>query len=227
MTTDFKCIAVETATEHCSVAAANGQRQFMRHLSSPRDSSREVYAAINAVLAKVELDATQLTCVAFGCGPGSFTGLRIAAGVAQGLAYARNLPVCRVSTLAAIAHNAYSSQHSGPVAVALDARMGEGYFGFYNKTSNDELVAVEPDCLTEPGTLRIPTELDEWLAAGPGWQNWPVALENNQAVIANQDSNVWPDANAVLTLARQDFHKGRTVDSAAALPNYIRNRVTG
>jgi tRNA threonylcarbamoyladenosine biosynthesis protein TsaB len=222
----FKCIAIETATERCSVAASNNENTAIIELSSPKESSREVYAAIQQALDDVELSLDDLDCIAFGCGPGSFTGLRTAAGVAQGLAYARALPVCRISTLAALAGAAASKEHTH-VAACLDARMDEAYLGLYECSQVDGVRAIKPDRLLAPEAVHLDTIAGGWLAAGPGWTAWPSPLASNAGAIAAQATDVWPNAGAVLTLAGREFALGNVVTAAAAVPNYIRDQVTG
>jgi tRNA threonylcarbamoyladenosine biosynthesis protein TsaB len=226
MTDEFRCIAVETATEHCSVAAASGEHCVVIEMSSARDSSREIYTAINRALAGADLRLEDLTCIAFGCGPGSFTGLRIAAGAAQALAYARALPVCRISTLAALALSAARKTAATRIAACLDARMGEAYIGTYALAVGDVLTQVAPDRLLAPADIDLEDVADGWLAAGSGWAAWPEVLERNGNRISRVDTSAWPGAAAVADLARLEFAAGRTVAAHAAVPNYVREQVT-
>ena len=230
----FKCVAIETATEHCSVAAGDGRQREVIHLTSARNSSGEVYAAIQDVMDRASMDITDLNCVAFGCGPGSFTGLRIAAGAAQALAYSRGIPVCRVSTLAAMALTAARMHGLELVAPCLDARRGEAYLGMYRYEKvtsvdfeRDQVEALQPDQLLAPEEIQLPTQHAGWLAAGPGWDVWPEVTARNAVATKIVAAEIWPDAGAVLDLAQSEFSAGNTVAAADALPNYIRNKVTG
>jgi len=227
VTDGFRCVAVETATERCSVAAANGSEQAVIELSSARDSSREVYDAILSALERVSLSLSQLDCIAFGCGPGSFTGLRVAAGVAQGLAYAKSLPVCKISSLAALALTAGQKHSQTRIAACLDARMGEAYLGLYEYRQAGGVQSVQADQLLAPDNIQLESVSDGWLAAGPGWDVWPEVIERHANVVVLQETAVWPNAAAVLQLAQHEFAQGNTVAAAAAIPNYIREQVTG
>ena len=117
----FRCLAIETATSQPSIAVATEEQVCSVVLSDSRNSSRQLYQSINQLLNQAELRPDQLDCVAFGCGPGSFTGVRVAAGAAQALAYANSVPVCRVSTLAALALAGGLEHGELPVAACLDA----------------------------------------------------------------------------------------------------------
>ncbi len=224
MPDSFNCLAIETATERCSVAlAAGGQRQI-RQLTSSKESSREIYPAIAEILDAAGLAVRDLDCIAFGCGPGSFTGLRVAAGVAQGLAYAQSLPVCRVSTLAALALAAAREHDADRIAACLDARMGEVYLGLYQRGADGLPVIRRDDVLLAPDAVDL--DDDGWVAVGSGWTAWPDMHERLTARIAAFLPEVWPDADAVLTLAEPAYLRGEVVTPAGAIPNYLRDRVT-
>lgn len=224
MPDSFTCLAIETATEHCSVAlAANGRRQI-RHLTSSKESSREIYAVIAEILDAAGLAVRDLDCIAFGCGPGSFTGLRIAAGVAQGLAYSQALPVCRVSTLAALALAAVREHDAQRIAACLDARMGEVYLGLYQRAADGLPVSHRDDALLAPDAVDLDNA--DWLAVGSGWTAYPEMHARLAERISGCMSEVWPDADAVLTLAEHAYMRGDVVMPAGAIPNYLRNKVT-
>ncbi len=222
----FRCVAIETATEHGSVAASNGDDVVVTKLGSARESSRQIYRSIAAALAEVSVSLDQLVCIAFGCGPGNFTGLRVAASAAQALAYSRSLPVCRISTLAALASGAADKYQATHVATCLDARMGEAYLGVYDCAAGDTVQSMQPDRLLAPADIVLESLPDGLLAAGAGWSLWPEVLSRNKNRIATIDSNLWPGADAVLKLARHEYQSGNTVAAYAAVPNYIRDQVT-
>jgi tRNA threonylcarbamoyladenosine biosynthesis protein TsaB len=222
----MNCLAIETATEQCSVALGVGDEQWVRKLSSPRESSREIYGAIAAMLEDASITISALDCVAFGCGPGSFTGLRVAAGVAQGLAYAQNLPVCRISTLAALALTAAQTGQARHIAACLDARMGEVYLGLYAITATGQIRELAPDQLLAPAQVTLPVVPGGWVTVGSGWSAWPELETRLKPQVSESLFEGWPDAGAVLTLARHEYSQGNTVGPAAAIPNYLRNRVT-
>jgi len=177
-------------------------------------------------MARVELVPAKLHCVAFGCGPGSFTGVRIAAAAAQGIAFAQSLPVCRISTLAAMAVAAGAPARSAPVAVCLDARQGEVYLGLYGWDSFGQPAALQPDALLQPADLLLAIKHGPMLAGGNGWSEWPDMQVRNKSLVAGVLPDVWPDALAVLAIARGQFACGQFVAPAEAIPNYVRNQVT-
>lgn len=221
----FKCLAIETSTSVCSLALADGERCELRYLEDSRSSSRQLYTTVRALLDDLQVAVADLDCVAFGCGPGSFTGVRIAAGAAQAIAFAQSLPVCAVSSLAALALRADGDNPSGTVAACLDARMGEAYLGVYAVNNPGQPLELIADSLVQPGEFRLPESPGGVLAAGQGWSEYPELLANNSAVITSTQLDVWPDAMAVLDIAQQKFRAGDLLAAADALPNYLRDRV--
>src|SRR5690554_5943555 len=127
----MKLLAIDTATEACSVALLVDGQTFDRYAVIPRLHARQVLPMVQQVLDEAGTALAAVDAIAFGQGPGAFTGLRIAAGVVQGLAFALDKPVLPVSSLAAIAQRVWREQQAGQVAVAIDARMDEVYWGCY------------------------------------------------------------------------------------------------
>lgn len=219
----FRCLAIETATNLSSIAACNGADTAQIQLQDSRTSSRQLYQSVRSVLTQVGLRPTELDCIAFGCGPGSFTGVRVAAGAAQALAYSLNVPVCRISTLRALAAAGRLQSAVANVAVCLDARMGEVYAGSY---SGAALQVCRADELVQPDNYLLKQIDGGWLAVGNGWQEFPAMLATNQANIVACLTDIWPDAEALLSIARTEFAAGVTSAPAGALPNYLRDQVT-
>ena len=227
--TGFRCLAIETATNVCSVAACNGDETAQLQLEDSRSSSRQLYLSLKNVLARVNLVVDDIDCIAFGCGPGSFTGVRVAAAAAQGLAYAQSIPVCRVSTLAALAAVAHRQSGADNIAVNLDARMGEAYVASYRFSKSAVPEAVIVDSLVRPddplvSKLAVPGS--DWLPAGNGWAVFPEMAAAAGVQIADEPAEIWPDALALLDFAREQFAAGNCIAADAALPNYLRNKVT-
>ncbi len=222
---DFCCLAIETATAQGSVAVCHGEQVFSVALGAATDSSRQVYGAIREALNRADLAQTTLNCIAFGTGPGSFTGVRVAAAAAQSLAFALQLPVVPVSSLAAVAVEAGRTRGAEPVAVCLDARMGEAYLGIYEFDARGVAIPLLPDSLVEPDSFRLPVVGRPALAAGPGWEAYPEMLKANADRIDTTATDIWPSAAAVVVEARELFRQGRAVAAHQALPNYVRNKV--
>jgi tRNA threonylcarbamoyladenosine biosynthesis protein TsaB len=149
----------------------------------------------------------------------------VAAAVAQALAYGVGIPVARISSLAALAAGAARTHQVDCIAPCLDARMGEAYLAVYSGGQSGDWRAVVPDCLVDPEQIRLPAELQLFLA-GPGWSAYPNLVENHQAQINAADFSLVPSAVDILDLAAEQYHAGLTVAATDALPNYIRNKVT-
>jgi tRNA threonylcarbamoyladenosine biosynthesis protein TsaB len=205
---------------------SNGQDETQRVFSDAKGSSRLIYREISSLLADAGLDTGDLDCIAFGCGPGSFTGVRVAASVAQALAYALELPVCRVSSLAAIAAGAESAAGGKVIASCLDARMGEAYMGIYATGTPGSPTLLQIDQLVDPAEFLLQQFNGGFVAAGPGWEAWPDMLERNRELIDEVLPETWPSASCVLAIAGSQYRNGESVQAVDALPNYVRENVT-
>jgi tRNA threonylcarbamoyladenosine biosynthesis protein TsaB len=222
----FACLAIESATGVGSIAACAGARTSQREYAGHPMQSRDIYAGVRDVLDEVGLDLAALDCIALGCGPGAFTGLRVSAAVTQALAYGAGKPVVRVSSLVALAVGAARKHRADCIAPCFDARMGEAYLALYNGGRSGEWHDTVPDCLVDPQRFRLPSELS-FFAAGPGWSACPELVDNHAAQMIGSDFALVPSAADILALAAGLFRDGRTVSAAEALPNYIRDQVTG
>ncbi len=221
----FRCLAIETSQPACSIAATVGGRRATREYAAPGEQSRRVYECIREVLDELGQTLAELDCIAFGCGPGGFTGLRVGAAVSQSLAYGAGLPVCRISSLAVLAAGAMHESGADVVAACLDARMGEAYIGIYANDADTGLQMLLADQLVEPATFTFPDGIVA-LAAGNGWAVFPEMLERNAGAIIDTDMARLPSAATLLELAAIEFRAGRVVSPEEALPNYIRDKVT-
>ncbi len=175
---------------------------------------------LQELLAQAGLMLVQLDGIAFGAGPGSFTGLRIACGVAQGLAFGSNLPVIGISTLEALAQQA--SKNS--VITAIDAHMGEIYHAAYVKSADDwQPVSIPTLCLPHLAPL-VPG--DNWVGCGSGFGTYGEDLRSHYgSCIVRIESGLRPHAREMTQLAKQGFAKGLGVDPVDATLIYIRNKV--
>jgi tRNA threonylcarbamoyladenosine biosynthesis protein TsaB len=220
-----KILALDTATDACSVALYDGETSYQRVEIAPRQHSRLLLPMVEAVLAEAELSLEKIDAVAFGQGPGSFMGVRLATAVAQGLAYGAGLPTCPISSLQALAQNAYQQQGHTEVVASWDARMGEMYIGHY-QLQDGLMQAVTEDQLLPPEKLAI----DAWQQAVPVGNAWHTYEDALQALPANwleqAETKIYPEASAMLPLAEAMYLQGKTISPLLARPNYIRNRVT-
>jgi tRNA threonylcarbamoyl adenosine modification protein YeaZ len=174
----MKILAIETATEACSAALVQDGNVIERYVVAPREHNRLILSMIEAVLAEAGVGRTQIDAVAFGRGPGSFTGLRIAAGVTQGIAYGLDCPVLPVSTLAALAFQSFEEAAGEGVYACLDARMGEIYGGLFRRGQAFLTVSGRRPC-SRPKGLKPPALQCNWesAAAGPRiWRSCPSGL---------------------------------------------------
>lgn len=166
----------------------------------------------------------QLDCIAFGAGPGSFTGVRVAVALAQGLGYAGRLPLCPVSTLATLAAGAFRQSAARVVACCLDAHMGEVYVGVYRRDAEEGVLPLISDFLARPEDVTLPGD-EVCCAVGPGWAAYPLLAERFRGRIAAVESGLLPSAGDMAVLARARFLSGRVVKPADAQPNYLRHSV--
>jgi len=220
----MKILAIETATDACSAALLLNQDLAVEYQLAPRQHTQLILPMVEKLLAQAQLGLSELDAIAFGCGPGAFTGLRIAAGVTQGLALAADLPVIPVSTLAAMAQQAWQQYQMPHILVALDARIGEVYWGQYLIENNRAALqgweqVIKPDQLDK-------TPVQDWLAVGSGWEVYADSLQQKvQGKLMRVDSQITPSAEFVAQLAKQDYQQGKLLPAEQAQPVYLRNKV--
>lgn len=223
-TTPFTCLAIETATDLPSLALLRGESLTVRESRGLRAPSRGVFEWAQELLDESSTAFDELDCIAFGAGPGSFTGVRVAVAMAQGLGFARGLPLCPVSTLAALAAGALGRTTADAVACCLDAHMGEVYVGVYSRDPEEGVRAVHPDVLEVPDAVTLPGT-GTYFAAGPGWAAYPQLAGRLGERFTGIGPDLLPSAADVARLARSRFLAGRIVRPAEAQPNYLRHRV--
>jgi tRNA threonylcarbamoyladenosine biosynthesis protein TsaB len=223
-------LAIETATEACSAALLAGNDILHKFEHQPQQQARLILPMIDALLAEAGLAPDKLDAVAFGCGPGSFTGLRVAAAVTQGIAVAGDLPVLPVSTLAAIAQGAYRRHGETRVLAAIDARMQEVYWGVYRLNRDGLMELQASEHVLPPAEVPGPHEKNaDWCGVGSGWLAYAgvlrTRLTEQGCPVVHVHENVWPEARDVLTLAVPLYAAGKGIDAAHAIPTYLRDKV--
>jgi len=217
----YKFAAVETATEACSAALYCNGEFTSRYIVEPRAHARELLPMLDELMLEADIKPLQLDAIAFGRGPGAFTGVRIATAAAQAIALAANIDTIPVSTLLTIARRCYREHGYEKVAVAIDARMGEVYWGaFQNLHAEPELVGTEMVC----SPLSVPSLDPSWIAAGTGWKSYAAQLKHNKAerVAAVEP---FPHALDILAHGIGQYNLNETVSPADARPVYLRNNV--
>lgn len=216
----MKILALETSTEYCSVALWQDGTLSERCELVGQRHSEVLLAMVDALLKAAGIKVGQVDGIAFGKGPGSFTGVRIACGVAQGLAFGAGVNVVGVCTLQALAE----ASGKDKVIAAIDARMGELYLAAYEKRDGAWATVVEP-CLCKADDVPL-VEGDGWFGAGTGFAVSSDALREHYGRQSFAvDAQAVPQAGAVARLAAIEFAGGNAVDAALALPLYLRDKV--
>ncbi len=212
-------LALDTSTEFLSLALLLGDKTYTHYQHAGQAASQLVLPQIQALLDSAKITLTDLDGIAFGAGPGAFTGVRVACGVAQGLGFGANISVVGVNTLLALA------QASGQARViaCLDARMGEIYHAAFERKNNEWIEqSVTRVCKPE----AAPVLEGAWVGVGSGWAVYGEVLSkiyaNNLVKIL---PNITPTAEAILQLAAPIFTAGEAKSASEAMPIYIRNRV--
>ncbi|WP_375320898.1 tRNA (adenosine(37)-N6)-threonylcarbamoyltransferase complex dimerization subunit type 1 TsaB [Aliivibrio logei] len=222
-----KILAVDTATENCSVTLIVDGKVYSRRAVAPREHTIKVLPFVDEVLKEAGVRLQDLDALAFGQGPGSFTGVRIGIGIAQGLAFGADLPMVGISTLEAMAQAGYRVHGATHVAAAIDARMGEVYFGMYQRNSDGTWAYNVAETVSVPEGLAVylPEQSGEWLTVGTGWDAYTEALA--ELPLERKASDIlYPDAEDMALLAQQKFEQGLALPAEESAPVYVRDTVT-
>ena len=213
----MRLLAFETATRRISVALWQDGELRERSADMPNSGSEVLLPWANELLAEAGIGFKQLDGIAFGAGPGGFTGLRLACGVTQGLAWGLELPVAPVSTFKALALAA----GDGKVWAALDARMNEVYSATY-EVSGEQITELSAPVCQPPAVLPAPT-FGSGAAIGDGFASYPELLARAPELRFHPEG--WPTAAAVARLGAGILARGEGVDAANAQPVYVRDKV--
>ena len=218
-----KCIAIDTSTNRFTLAAMNGRELYEFNQENCIDHAQDIYRNINNILTDSRLKLKDLDFVAFGSGPGRFTGLRIAASATQAISYTHQISVCRVSSLSTIAQLASENYSKDKIAVAMDAGRKQIYFGCY-QTSKDGLVQpIFPDSLLDVESFRFSDP--NFFGVGMGWKEYTNLKDKSLVELIEDSEEILPDAKTMIKLAMRDFKSGKTLEAFEALPNYIRDQI--
>jgi tRNA threonylcarbamoyladenosine biosynthesis protein TsaB len=217
-------LALETATNACSVALGirqNDSTQFFeREEVGSNIHSQKLLSMVQAVLTEAELGLDSLGAVAVGQGPGSFTGLRIGVGVAQGIAYGCGCPMVGVSSLHALAD---SCVEDGTIVAGIDARMGEIYWCEYQRREGPIEVLGSPR-VGDPS--KISSSADTVVLVGNAWQEHSESLSPSfREKTKELEGSLYPHARHILNLAFHKYGRGESVDAVDFTPHYVRNDV--
>lgn len=221
----MKLLALDTSTEACSTALLCDGGIIFRHEQVPRKHADLILPMLDKLLAEAEIKLSQLDAIAFGRGPGSFTGVRIAAAVTQGIAFSADKPVVPVSTLASVAQQVMDEHNESNILTALDARMGEVYWAGWKKNKDGFVENVIPESVLPPEKVQKPGE-ENWTGAGSGWNVYEKMLtEKLGDRLKNVYFDITPHAASIARLAEWYFNAGLVVSAEKALPVYLRNKV--
>ncbi len=227
-------LAIETSTDICSIALSINGALFDKVEMTPRGHTKYLLPMIDQLLAEHKLLGNELTAIAFGCGPGSFTGLRVAAGAVQGLAFGWNIPVIPISTLQALAYRAALEQTLGDnsyIVPILDARMSEVYWGVYHWVNKQLLLVGEeqvspPENVLLPETQFVDKSRTFFVGSGQCYADKILLPQQGQWL---EKKHLQPQAKEVAQLALQlclePDAANRMRDASLAIPTYLRNKV--
>jgi tRNA threonylcarbamoyladenosine biosynthesis protein TsaB len=214
-------LALETATDACSAALLVHDQLRERFQLAPRGHTALILPMIDELLVEAGIGLSQVDALAFGRGPGAFTGVRIAVGVAQGIAFGADLPVVPVSTLAALAQGCEADR----VLTALDARMDEVYWAAYERNKVGLMTLRGEECVVPPRQAPLPAAGD-WYGVGSGWASYRDALRQQAAGrVTGCNEHGLPHARDVARLGAAAYQQGQAVSADQALPVYLRDTV--
>ena len=223
----MKLLALDTSSLACSVALRCDDVLVDRHELQAREHTKLLTPMIRAVLEEAGIQLADLDAIVLGNGPGSFIGMRIAASVAQGLAYGAGLKIVPVSSLAAVAAEVFAASDADEAIIAQDAHMSEVYLGAYRRGDEDLPEPMFAERLH--GHLPI-DELDSEgaprrIAAGSGWQRYPELAAINEGVCGGISDIWYPRARFLLALGEKALLNGASVDPGDIVPAYLRHKV--
>jgi tRNA threonylcarbamoyladenosine biosynthesis protein TsaB len=208
-------LAIDTSSKVCSIALSFNGKEYLLEEDSLRMHNACILPMIKNILSDAKVELKQLDAIAFGQGPGSFVGVRVAAAVTQGLAFAADLPVISISSLQVAAQTAYLQTGRDNIMVAIDARMNSVYFSAFELNNNIMQTLID-DVAIEPSDLVIPE--GNFLAIGNGWNAYP-----EMPKVSSFNDNIFASAKALLQLAQIKYKDKKTLPAEQALPVYLKD----
>lgn len=224
-----RLLAIDTATEACSAALLDGAAILERYEEVGRGHAERILPMVESLLEEAGLTLGQLDALAVGRGPGAFTGVRLAIGVAQGLAFGAQRPVLAVSDLRAVAQRAFErTPEARHCLVCSDARMGEVYSARFERDVAGLAIAAGAEAIGAPGAVAWPgadLRSGEMVCAGRGFRVHPLLGARAAAAGIEVLDDLLPSAAAIARLARADFDRGLATAAMSLAPVYLRDRV--
>ena len=223
----MKLLALDTSSLACTVALRLGDKLLERHEEQAREHTRLLMPMIREVLQESGAELPDLDAIVLGNGPGSFIGMRIAASVAQGLAHGAGLKIVPVSSLAAVAAEAFSEASAEEVVVAQDAHMNEVYLGKFSRGTAGEPVAMSAEVLHGHEVIDdlSVSGAAARIAAGQGWQRYPKLMAINKQHFYGESDVLYPRGRFLLTLGATALAQGDFLLPEDIAPAYLRNKV--
>jgi len=219
-------LALDTSSIACSAALEVNGSVIDRHEEHAREHTRLLMPMIRDLLAQAAKSPADLDAIVLGNGPGSFIGMRIAASVAQGLAFGSGLLVVPVSSLLAVAAAAMEEDDVTSVAVCQDAHMNEVYLGLFGRGEGGLPSALVPERLHgQVGIEELKNDPGRFVAAGSGWQRYPALLDANRDLLAGISSVHYPSARYLLPIGRRLNEQGAAIEPQDLVPAYLRQTV--
>jgi len=216
----LKILALDTATENCSAALWIDGAVLQRELEAERGHAELILSMIDELIKESGTRLSELAAIAFGRGPGSFTGVRLAASVTQGLAFGAGVPVVPISDLRVVAQRVEADH----VLVCNDARMQEVYWACFERAADGLMQPVTPERVSKPAEVQLPMG---WVGtgAGRGFAAYTVLQERLADQLSNIEPTLLPRAHEVVLLAVEEVRAGRAQPPESAVPTYIRDDV--
>ena len=217
-------LALDTCSECCSAALFFDGRLYEVSELTQRGHSELILGMMDKLFEQADTTISSVEAIAFGRGPGSFTGVRVGVSVAQGIAFARDVPVIPISSLAAVAQQGLNIVDADHFAVAIDARMGEIYCAHYKR---DEKVAVllDEERVCSPMNF-LPRDEKKVVGMGTGWRTYATELTRLfSAQLTDIKPEAYPTASGIIELAQVEIAAGRLLSADLALPVYLRDNV--
>lgn len=235
MSSSLNILCIDSSTEACSIALLTKDNMtFKRFMFAPREHTQKILPTVDLVIKEANLSLADIDVIAYGQGPGSFTGVRIGISIAQGLAFGLDKKMVGVSTLQAMAQQAYTQNLSkniecDNVYAAIDARMGEVYFAHYLNVNGlmqlqGKEVVIRPEVLIEMQQNSHDNIPAKSILVGTGWGAYPTLLTCYESGI--KSDILYPDAAYMLDFAASLINQGAAVEPESAIPVYLRDTVT-
>ncbi|MDN2662205.1 tRNA (adenosine(37)-N6)-threonylcarbamoyltransferase complex dimerization subunit type 1 TsaB [Psychromonas sp. 14N.309.X.WAT.B.A12] len=230
MSSSLNILCIDSSTEACSVALSTSDTTTHHFMLAPREHTQKILPTVNDVVKQANLTLADIDVIAYGQGPGSFTGVRIGISIAQGLAYGLEKKMVGVSTLQAMAQQALVNDPTcNNVYAAIDARMGEVYFAQYCKqdgvmTLQEKEVVIKPETLIETYQTQGLSVQKASTLVGTGWVAYPELLTFFEG--CQQTEILYPDAQFMLKAATLLINDNQAVEPESATPVYLRDTVT-